>query len=181
MVLLVANSDCQGKDRVRSTVRRRLITLLGLLDLRHFKKCNFKVVSPRSLKVFVFVCNFYWIIVDLSEQERLLSSVIKKLEGSTEHNPSTALAHAYALRAKTSFEDLKYPLAIEDAQKAIDCSNIATSATLSTAYRVWADAEQACGSGQAIAVLQRWHRAQPTYRTKLQKEIQAGVNTMKKH
>ena len=120
----------------------------------------------------MFVCNFYWIIVDLSEQERLLSSVINKLEGSTEHNPSTALAHAYALRAKTSFEDLKYPLAIEDAQKAIDCSNIATSATLSTAYRVWADAEQACGSGQAIAVLQRWHRAQPTYRTKLQKEIQ---------
>ena len=172
MVLFVANSDCQGKDRVRSTVRRRLITLLGLLDLRHSKNCNFKVVSPRSLKVFVFVCNFYWIIVDLSEQERLLSSVIKKLEGSTEHNPSTALAHAYALRAKTSFEDLKYPLAIEDAQKAIDYSNIATSATLSTAYRVWADAEQACGSGQAIAVLQRWHRAQPTYRTKLQKEIQ---------
>jgi hypothetical protein len=119
---------------------------------------------------------------DPIEQERLLTSVISKLETSTDLAQSTALAHALALRARASLERQEWSLASRDAQRATqkEFSRVATPETISVAYRVWADAEQHASSSSSpenvISVLQQWYTAQPTYRTKLQREIQDLVD-----
>jgi hypothetical protein len=118
-----------------------------------------------------------------------LSSVISKLaaEGS-EHTQSTALAHAYSLRARAFCDQQQWSLAIEDAQKVVLGGDLrflaATDSSLSLSYRVWADAEEQLGiieekeedgvhsKDRVIAVLQRWQKAQPSYRTKLQREME---------
>jgi hypothetical protein len=113
----------------------------------------------------------------------LLTSVISKLETSNELAQSTALAHALALRARASLELQEWSLASRDAQRAvhIEFLSVATQETISMAYRVWADAEQQASSGSSspqnvISVLQQWYKAQPNYRTKLQREIQDLVD-----
>jgi hypothetical protein len=100
-----------------------------------------------------------------------LTSVIHKLGEQEAYAQSTALAHAYALRARAYYDlESQWSLAISDAQRATELLNVATPATISMAYRTWVDAEQQ--ASDKIAVLQQWYRAQPAYRTKLQKEIQ---------
>jgi hypothetical protein len=104
-----------------------------------------------------------------------LTSVISKLEASEEFALSTALAHALALRSHAHMDREDWLLAIADAQLVVTgFPEVATSATLTLAYRVWADAEQANDSPpqQVLAVLQDWHQAQPSYRTKVKREIQ---------
>lgn len=104
-----------------------------------------------------------------------MTSVISKLEASEEFALSTALAHALALRSHAHMDREDWLLAIADAQLVVTgFPEVATSATLTLAYRVWADAEQAnhSPSGQVLAVLQDWQQAQPSYRTKVKREIQ---------
>jgi hypothetical protein len=124
-----------------------------------------------------------WHCTDPIEQERLLTSVISKLETSTELAQSTALAHALALRARAYSERQEWSLASRDAQRPTqtEFSSAATPETISMAYRVWADAEQqqaSTGEGSSsspqtvISILQQWSKAQPNYRTKVQREIQ---------
>jgi hypothetical protein len=120
--------------------------------------------------------------IDSIEQERLLTSVISKLETNSDLAQSTALAHALALRARVYFERQEWSLASRDAQRPTqnELSTVATQETISMAYRVWADAEQASSSSgssssspqDVISILQQWYKAQPNYRTKLQREIQ---------
>lgn len=132
------------------------------------------------------------------EQIRYLTSVIDKLEVSLAISPSTpANAHAHTLRAQaylqvacgetqqsTSRSD-SVAASICDAQRVVtDFSAIATPASLSLAYRTWADAlmEQQRDQekeapktkdfSKVVDVLTQWHRVQPIYRTKLQGEIQ---------
>lgn len=121
------------------------------------------------------------------EQERLLGSVITKLAAADSgHSESTALAHAYSLRARALANQEKWSMAIEDAQKVVLGEKLrlaATDASLSLSYRVWADAEEQLrlidekdgethNKERVIAVLQHWQKAQPNYRTKLQREMQ---------
>lgn len=106
---------------------------------------------------------------DPTEQERLLTSVIQKLAADEAFSQTTALAHAYALRARACLELNKKDAAILDAQQAVQIST-ATPATLSMAFRTWVDAESQ--PTHKCAVLQKWYQAQPAYRTKLQREIQ---------
>jgi hypothetical protein len=116
--------------------------------------------------------------------------VITKLSADRDHSQSTALAHAYSLRAQSLADQKQWSMAIEDSQKVVLGEKLrlaATDSSLSLSYRVWADAEEQLGlaldeeGGQAnsahnkervIAVLKHWQKAQPSYRTKLQHEMQ---------
>eukprot|EP00980_Cylindrotheca_fusiformis_P029807 scaffold23891_cov132-Cylindrotheca_fusiformis.AAC.2 len=110
------------------------------------------------------------------EGMRYLNSVISKLEQS-EFSKSPAMAQALALRAKLYLSPFGERIkAIQDAERAIKLKHIATAGTLSTAYRVWADAEE--NPQRIIAVLQQWHLDQPSFRRKLQTEIQSLVQSM---
>ena len=119
--------------------------------------------------------HFYWnsllhlLNVDLAEKQRFLTSVISKLEAS-EHRQSTAIAHAFALRAQVSLESGDRSNAIRDAHQAVKLKTVATSGTISLAYRVWADAEED-DTTKVISILQEWRKEQPAYQTKLRKEI----------
>jgi hypothetical protein len=146
------------------------------------RECAIEIVYNIITHTFLFA--FDYCISDPTEQERLLTSVISKLEvaTSTDLAESTALAHALALRARASLERQEWSLASRDAQRATqkEFSKVATPETISVAYRVWADAEQASSGSSStqnvISVLQQWYKAQPTYRTKLQREIQDLVD-----
>ena len=61
---------------------------------------------------------------------------------ASEHRQSTAIAHAFALRAQVSLESGDRSSAIRDAHQAVKLKTVATSGTISLAYRVWADAEE---------------------------------------
>mmetsp|Transcript_22580 Transcript_22580/g.62840 ORF Transcript_22580/g.62840 Transcript_22580/m.62840 type:complete len:292 (+) Transcript_22580:190-1065(+) len=142
------------------------------------------------------------------EQIRYLASVIAKLENSPAISPSTpANAHAHVLRAQaylqlaekqatagtgagsgsgdTESRSESIAASIRDARRVVgDFSAVATPASLSLAYRTWADAlleqqrdeeretRDAKDFSKVVAVLTQWYGAQPTYRTKLQGEIQ---------
>ncbi len=152
-MLLVANKDCQGKDRVNLHVR---------------------VGTFGSTTLFI---SHISIFPDPVEQERLLNSVITKLAEDSEYQQSTALARAYSLRARARADQKNWTFAMEDAKLVVldnSLRQVATDACLSTAYRVWADAEDKLNSGKerVVAVLQHWQKAQPLYRTKLQREMQ---------
>lgn len=107
-----------------------------------------------------------------------MNSVISKLEES--HSKSAALAHAYALRAKARLDQERWNEATNDAQNVVlgKLRQVASDASLSLSYRVWADAEEKLGQNadgnkeRVIAVLQHWQKAQPSYRSKLQREMQ---------
>ena len=122
-----------------------------------------------------------------------MSSVITKLLAlpTSDDHHCTALAHAYSLRARALADQEKWSMAIEDAQKVVlgeKLRLVATDVSLTQSYRVWADAEEQLGLVQAeegggefltqktkermIAVLQQWQKAQPSFRTKLQLEMQ---------
>lgn len=141
------------------------------------------------------------------EEIRFLSSVIDKLDASPAVPPSTsANAHAHALRAQArlqlarkekqtapsdekSGKDL-IAASISDTKRVVqDFSAVATTKSLSLAYRTWTDAELFVAEeeqrqeeketsskkkdfSRVVAVLTEWYRAQPMYRTKLQGEIQ---------
>ena len=93
-----------------------------------------------------------------------------------DHPDCTALAHAYALRAQARQEIENWEGAIEDAQQVIVGKLLrqrATASSVSICYRVWADAEEGLHHrDKAVAVLQDWQRAQPCFRTKIQREVQ---------
>lgn len=105
-----------------------------------------------------------------------MNSVIIKLSADSEHHRSSALAHAYSLRARARADQQKWALSLEDTNRVVldkDLRRAATESCLSTAYRVWVDAEKqlSTGSEKVVAVLQQWQNAQPSFRTKLQREI----------
>ena len=165
--------------------------VLGLLDLRQFVFVLFlyclgffrrgfthrRVFTTREssahARCFLFVC-FSLLSQDATERERLTTSVINKLV--VEHPDCTALAHAYALRAKARQELENWEGAIEDAQQVIVgklLRQCATASSVSICYRVWADSEEGLHHrDQAIAVLEDWQKAQPCFRTKIQREVQ---------
>ena len=156
-MLLVAYKNCQGRDHVKPSV-----LALGLLDLLHFLFSS--LLAPI-------------LPTDPIEQERLLNSVITKLSDDKEHIRSSALAHAYALRAGVRARQEKWDLSREDAKQVILCQDLkqaATDLSITLAYRAWADAEQRLDSGkeQVLTVLQEWQDAQPSYRRKVQREMQ---------
>lgn len=116
----------------------------------------------------------------------MLNSVITKLDvENSSHQTSSALAHAYALRSRTWADTEDWKASIADAQKVVlgVLREVASDASLSIAYRMWADAEEKLSQLEAepvsgtkrkervIAVLQDWQKAQPSYRTKLQREV----------
>jgi hypothetical protein len=116
-------------------------------------------------------------ILDGSERERLVTSVIVKL--TAEHPKCTALAHALAVRARTRVELKDWQGAIDDAQIVIlgTLREVATESSVSTCYRVWADSEEQLNhKDKAVAVLQDWQKAQPLFRTKLQREVHDLMN-----
>ena len=129
--------------------------------------------SSAHARCFLFVC-FSLLSQDATERERLTTSVINKLV--VEHPDCTALAHAYALRAKARQELENWEGAIEDAQQVIVGKLLrqrATASSVSICYRVWADSEEGLHHrDQAIAVLEDWQKAQPCFRTKIQREVQ---------
>ena len=170
--------------------------VLGLLDLRQFvfvfvsllswffwkgvhppPSIHYQgIISSRSL---FLVCLYSYELFsllsqDATERERLTTSVINKLV--VEHPDCTALAHAYALRAKARQELENWEGAIEDAQQVIVGKLLrqrATASSVSICYRVWADSEEGLHHrDQAIAVLEDWQKAQPCFRTKIQREVQ---------
>lgn len=109
---------------------------------------------------------------DASERERLTTSVIGEL--SMAHLESSALSHAYSLRAMAFADQEKWEAAIEDAQRVVlsEHREGATESCVSKCYRIWADAEEQLNHrDQAVLVLQDWQRAQPAFRTKLQQEV----------
>jgi (2Fe-2S) ferredoxin len=113
----------------------------------------------------------------VEEQIRFLTSVIAKLEASEDYQFTftAANAHAHALRAKAYLEQgVSLDLAMQDAQYVVrDLRDVATPNTLASAFRTWVDAEQHRNNfRQAVTVLQEWYKLQPTFRTKLQREIQ---------
>ena len=67
--------------------------------------------------------------------------------------------------------------AIMDVKKSISLNDVATQATISLAYRVWADAEQN-DPRKVIAILQQWRKEQPAFQTKLQNEIKKLLEEM---
>ena len=147
---------------------------LELLDLRHF---FFHYFGSFSLNSFCIFFSFHDdIAIDPAEKQRFLSSVISKLEAS-EHAESNAIAHAFALRAQVSLETGDLSNAIIDAKKSISLNDVATQATISLAYRVWADAEQN-DPRKVIAILQQWRKEQPAFQTKLQNEIKKLLEEM---
>lgn len=115
--------------------------------------------------------------LDPIEQERLLNSVITKLSEDSELCRSSALAHAYALRAGVRAAQRNWESSIEDAKQVVlrhDLKAAATDLSITLAYRAWADAEQQLDSGKdkVLTVLQQWQQAQPSYRSKVQREMQ---------
>ena len=115
--------------------------------------------------------------LDPIEQERLLNSVIAKLSDDEVHSRSSALAHAYALRAGVRASQEQWDLSRDDAQQVVlnhDLRQAATDLSITLAYRAWADAEQQLDSGKdkVLTVLQQWQQAQPSYKTKVQREMQ---------
>ena len=130
-----------------------------------------------SIHLVSFFFLFYdGISIDPAEKQRFLSSVISKLEES-EHAESTAIAHAFALRGQVSLETDDISNAIIDAKKSIGLKDAATQATISLAYRVWADAEKD-DPRKVIAILQQWRKEQPVFQTKLQNEIKELLEGM---
>jgi hypothetical protein len=115
--------------------------------------------------------------IDSAEKLRFLNSVISKLGESTDHSQSTAISRAFALRAQVSFDGGNIAMAIEDAKQALTLKDVATSSTITLAYRTWVDAEEH-DPKRAIAVLQRWHQDQPQFRIKVASEIQRLVDNM---
>jgi hypothetical protein len=137
---------------------------------------------------------------NIHERIRYLTSVINKLQSSpivpsVEQTPANA--HAHALRAQAYSElpsssssneegNLCYDQAIRDARRVVqEFGKVATPTSLAMAYRTWADAEQGKvrfnnqkDYRQSIAVLQQWYSAQPSYRSKVQQEIQELMNVM---
>jgi hypothetical protein len=112
---------------------------------------------------------------DAREGMRYLDSVVSKLEGS-DYAESPAMANALALRAKNHLLSGETTKVIQDAQRVVKLKHTATAATLSMAYRAWADAEK--NPMRVIAVLQHWHLDQPSFGTKLQTEIQGLMVSM---
>jgi len=114
-------------------------------------------------------------MIEALERERLTTSVIGKLVLEP-HPQCTALAYAYALRAQAREELKNWVGAIEDVQQVLldkGLHETATEKSVSICYRVWADSEEQLHHREkAIAVLQDWQLAQPSFRTKLQREVQ---------
>lgn len=106
---------------------------------------------------------------------RYLDSVVSKLEES-DYAESPAMTNALALRAKVSLSLDERRSAIQDAHRAVKLKNAATAATLTMAYRVWADAE--VDPSKVVAILQKWLSDQPNFRAKLQTEIQDVLESM---
>jgi uncharacterized protein with PIN domain len=129
---------------------------------------------------------------NVQEKIRYLTSVINKLELSPSIpsvDQSPANAHAHALRAQAYLESsCCYDDAIDDARRVVQkYGKAATPASLTLAYRTWADAEldkvrsnKSNDYSRAIVVLQEWFRTQPGFRTKLQQEIQDLTSAMKR-
>jgi hypothetical protein len=122
----------------------------------------------------------------IAERIRYLTSVITKLEESKQQS-TAANAHAHALRAQAYLDEdnhrnnntsrsISLDHAIQDARyvvRDLQRDAVATTTTLALAFRTWVDAELQKGQTQhALDVLQEWYHVQPTYRTKLQREIQ---------
>jgi hypothetical protein len=118
----------------------------------------------------MFLTHFFMVYHDTDAKEGMLylDSVVSKLEGS-DYAESPAMANALALRAKTYLSSGETTKVIQDAERAVKLKHTATAATLSMAYRAWADAEK--NPMRVIAVLQQWQLDQPSFRTKLQTEI----------
>jgi len=138
---------------------------------------NIQIYIPTLLGAAAKVIERVQATKDPVEQERLLNSVINKLSENTEYDRSTALAHAYALRARARADQGKWDLSIDDVKIMLLGNHLryaATDSRVSMAYRVWVDAEKQLYSGteKVVSVLQRWQIAQPFHRTKLQREIQ---------
>ena len=111
------------------------------------------------------------------EQIKFLNSVIDKLAATPTVAQSAAAAHAHAMRAKYWFEVGQDPTkAVEDAKQALSLSFSTSSpsaSTIQTAYRALTDAlEQQGNIQEAIQAYQQWATLNPSYRTKINKEIQ---------
>jgi tetratricopeptide (TPR) repeat protein len=122
----------------------------------------------------------YWLrlyAAPLEEQERLLVSVIRKLDDSG-YATSSANGHAYYMRAKYYLQSMDFENAKLDAQKSISIITACSQSTtvVSQAYRVWSDAEEGLGNiPGAVQALQEWANADPSWRTKANDEIQRLV------
>jgi tetratricopeptide (TPR) repeat protein len=123
---------------------------------------------------------------DPAEQDRLLSSVIRVLVQAMDkdhgnvplYTKSSALARAYALRAQARLDQRLADDALQDAMAALEIVPSATSTTAATqwittrVYRTMVDAYEAKGQiPQAMDALQQWAAVDPTFSTKIAKEM----------
>jgi hypothetical protein len=109
----------------------------------------------------------------LEDRQRLLQSVIGKLDATVEVSQSAAAALAYAMRAKLWLEAGQDPT--KTIADALHCLSLAAAPreTRKIAFRALADARERSGNIQgAIEALLQWASEDPSYRTKVNKEIQ---------
>ena len=120
-----------------------------------------------------------WLIARASfdDQERCLKSVIDKLSAAPDVAQSAATSLAYAMRARYWLESHQDPArAIDDATISLSLASKASIQTINMAYRALADAQEELGDiPGAIEAYQRWAEHDPSYRTKINKEIQRLV------
>jgi tetratricopeptide (TPR) repeat protein len=122
---------------------------------------------------------------DPGEQDRFLSSVIRVLVQAMDkehlngppYTKSSALARAYALRAQAKLDQNLFDEALQDAMAALEIvsNTISTNAAqwiTTRVYRTMVDAYEAKGDlRQAMNVLQQWAAVDPTFSTKIAKEL----------
>ncbi len=100
-----------------------------------------------------------------------MTSVIRALEADDTWSKCTAKAHAHALRGQARLDVQQYDAAKADAESAVALG-------WTRAYRILADAEEGLGNtAAAVQALQQWGVADPSFRTKVNKEIQRLVAT----
>jgi hypothetical protein len=164
MVLIAANKNVKGSAADESDTFGG-----GSESVRTSGSTTFFNLSKYPYRMFLTHVSMVYHDTDAREGMRYLDSVVSKLEGS-DYAESPAMANALALRAKTHSLSGETTKAIQDAQRVVKLKHTATAATLSMAYRAWADTETI--PTRVIAVLQHWHSDQPIFGTKLQTEIQ---------
>lgn len=96
-----------------------------------------------------------------------MDSVIQALSSDQEFKHSSALAHAYVLRAQVHLDIGDFSRAIDDAFEATNSRQYAPKA-----WRTLADTYERIGdTSQALKALQQWALCEPSLKSKVNKEI----------
>jgi tetratricopeptide (TPR) repeat protein len=109
----------------------------------------------------------------LQEKEKMFSSVIKVLDSDEELRGAHANVHAHLIRALMYYDAGDQERALVDADKTLELSSGKERLLEARAHRVAADANEALGRlPQAILALRNCAASDPSFQTKISKEIE---------